>query len=77
MSQTTTGLQSRVQTALVDDPRTRKHGGIEVLDNNGVIILKGSVASREISDAAEAVASEVDGVRSVINEMDVQLDREE
>lgn len=77
MSQTTTELQSRVQAALVDDPRTGEHGGIEVLDNNGVIILKGSVASREISDAAEAVASEVDGVSGVINEIDVQLDREE
>jgi len=54
----------------MDDSRTKEYA-VEVLDNNGVIILRGAVPSREASTAVEMVAREVDGVVSVINETDV------
>lgn len=70
MNETRTDLQARVQRALMDDRRTKEYA-VEVLDNNGVIILRGAVPSREASTAVETVAREVDGVVSVINETDV------
>jgi osmotically-inducible protein OsmY len=70
MNETRTDLQTRVQRALMDDSRTKDYA-VEVMDNNGVIILRGAVPSREASTAVEMVAREVDGVVSVINETDV------
>lgn len=70
MTETKTDLQTRVQRALMDDSRTKEYA-VEVLDNNGVIILRGAVPSREASTAIEMVAREVDGVVSVINETDI------
>ena len=70
MNETAADLQTRVQRALMDDPRTKDYG-VEVMDNNGVIVLRGIVPSREASTAIEMVAKEVDGVVSVINETDV------
>ena len=69
MNETTTDLQTRVQRALMDDSRTKEYA-LEGMDNNGVIILRGIVPSREASTAVETVAREVDGVVSVINETD-------
>ena len=70
MNETRTDLQTRVQRALMDDSRTKDYA-VEVMDNNGVIILRGAVLSREASTAVEMVAREVEGVVSVINETDV------
>ena len=63
-------LQHQVQTALMDDDLMRDYG-IEVLDSNGVITLRGTVPTREARDRAEAIVHEVEGVTSVINELDV------
>ena len=70
MNEPTADLQTRVQRTLMDDPRTKDYA-VDVLDNNGVIVLRGIVPSREASTAVEMVAKEVDGVVSVINETDV------
>jgi len=70
MNETRTDLQTRVQRALMDDSRTKDYA-VDVMDNNGVIILRGAVPSREASTAVEMVAKEVEGVVSVINETDV------
>jgi osmotically-inducible protein OsmY len=70
MNETRTDLQTRVQRAIMDDSRTKDYA-VEVMDNNGVIILRGAVPSREASTAVEMVAKEVEGVVSVINETDV------
>jgi osmotically-inducible protein OsmY len=70
MNETRTDLQTRVQRAIMDDSRTKDYA-VEVMDNNGIIILRGAVPSREASTAVEMVAKEVEGVVSVINETDV------
>lgn len=63
-------LHSKVQTAILDDPRTREHA-IEIIEQNGVITLKGTVPTYEVSEAAESLAKDVFGVRGVINELQI------
>jgi osmotically-inducible protein OsmY len=63
-------LQLQVESALLQDRLTQDYG-IEVLDSNGVITLRGMVPSHKVREAAEAVVREVSGVTSVINELDV------
>jgi len=63
-------LQLQVESALLKDPLT-EDANIEVLDSNGVVTLRGIVHSHEARDRAEAVVRTLDGVTSVINEVDV------
>jgi Predicted periplasmic or secreted lipoprotein len=63
-------LQLQVESALLQDRLTQDFG-IEVLDSNGVITLRGMVPNRKVREQAEAVAREVAGVTTVINELDV------
>ena len=69
---TSTYVQQEVQTALMQDKLTGEYG-IEVLDSNGVITLKGVVPSREVSERAEVIARDIDGVQGVINELELGL----
>jgi len=69
---TTTDIQLDVQTALMQDPETQDYG-IEVIDNNGIITLKGVVPSLEASERAEIIARDTDGVRAVFNELAVKI----
>ena len=72
----TTDLQLKAQKAILDDPRTREQG-IEVLDDNGVVALEGYVTSREVKEAAKSILSEVSGVVSVINQLEIQVEEPE
>jgi osmotically-inducible protein OsmY len=63
-------LQLQVESALLQDRSTQDYG-IEVMDSNGVITLRGMVPNRKVREQAEAVARGVAGVTSVINELDV------
>jgi osmotically-inducible protein OsmY len=54
----------------MDDPRT-KEAVIEVLNENGVITLRGIVSSPKISEAAESIAKDVSGVVTVVDEIQV------
>ena len=69
---TSTYVQQEVQTALIQDQLVGEYG-IEVLDNNGVITLKGIVPSREVSDRAEAVTRDIAGVQGVIIELELGI----
>lgn len=70
MSQTISDLRHQVQAAFAKDDELADYG-IEVLDNNGVITLMGTVPTQEARERAEALAREVEGVTSVTNEIDV------
>lgn len=63
-------LQHHIQTAFMDD-RDMKEYGIEVLDSNGIITLRGTVPTQAARDRAEEIVRGLDGVTSVINELDV------
>lgn len=71
MAQAITDLTKRVESALLDDPRT-KDFSIEVVDNNGIITLMGKVPSLEISQAAEELTKQQEGVMNVINELEYE-----
>jgi osmotically-inducible protein OsmY len=70
MNQTISDLRTQVQTAFLQDDFLQDFG-IEILDSNGVITLRGVVPTIEARERAEALARTVDGVTSVINEIDV------
>lgn len=75
MDQTLNDLRIKAQTTILKDRRTRKHG-IEVLEKNGTIILKGSVPSREVKRIASSILRELQGVNRVKNDLMVKDDRE-
>ena len=63
-------LQHLVQTAFMNDHDMQNYG-IDVLDNNGIITLRGTVPTRDARERAEAIVRDMEGVTSVINELDV------
>jgi len=66
----TSSLQLQVESALLQD-RLTEDSDIDVLDNNGIVTLRGVVPSREARDRAEDITRTVTGVTTVINELDV------
>ena len=63
-------LQQQVQEALAEINELRG-ARIDVLDSNGVVTLTGIVPSVEARERAESLVRGMDGVTSVINELDV------
>lgn len=63
-------LQHQIQAAFLDDPEMNDYG-IEVLDSNGIVTLRGAVPTRAARDRAEELVRNMQGVTSVINEIDV------
>ncbi len=63
-------LPDQVQAVFSQDEEIRD-SDIEVLDNNGIVTLRGSVPTRAARDKAEAVVRGMQGVVDVINELDV------
>ena len=75
MDQELTDLQIKVQTIILKDRRTRKHG-IEVLEKDGMIILKGSVPSKKIKRIASSIIRDLQDVVKVKNNLNVKDGRE-
>lgn len=63
-------LTRSVTKALVQDKRT-KDAAIEVINQNGILTLKGHVKNDKIREAAENIAMQQPGVVSVINELKI------
>ncbi len=63
-------LQHQVQEALaeINDLRDAQ---IDVLDSNGIVTLRGVVPTVDARERAEAIVRGMDGVTTVINELDV------
>ncbi len=55
----------------INDRRDVRENPINVVDDNGVITLKGWAKDIETREAAEAIAEEVPGVEEVINDIEV------
>ncbi|PRP94157.1 Osmotically-inducible protein Y precursor [Enhygromyxa salina] len=64
------GIQAAVGTRLLADPDVRRHN-IDVDVVNGVVYLSGVVHDQPAKDTAERIASRVDGVTRVENELQV------
>jgi len=64
----TDSIRNEVETALMHDDRTHD-ATVDVISNQGIVTLLGEVDSTEIAQAAEDVASKLDGVIKVINNL--------
>jgi osmotically-inducible protein OsmY len=69
-------LLKRIDEALLNDSRT-KDTAIEIIDENSIITMRGSVPSRRISQAAEDIVSNQNGVVDVINALQIQNEEPE
>ena len=63
-------LQHQVQEALAEINEVRD-AQIDVLDSNGVITLRGIVPTIAAREKAEEIVRGMDGVVTVVNELDV------
>ena len=70
MTEIRSELASNVEKAILEDRRTCR-AKISALDDDGVITLTGTAKDRRISNAAEEIARQVEGVLDVINEIEV------
>jgi osmotically-inducible protein OsmY len=70
MNQPMYDFQKRIQEALAE-VNDMSEANIEVLDSNGVITLRGTVPTVSARERAEAIVRDMDGVTTVINELDV------
>ena len=75
MNQRLTDLQIQAQKALLDDQRTKEHG-IEVLEDDGVVTLKGHVPSHEIKKMAASILKDIHDIDRVVNELQVDDEHE-
>jgi hyperosmotically inducible periplasmic protein len=65
-------LTTKVKSALAKEEGFKTLGKINVDSNEGVVTLKGKVDSAEAKKKAEQVAKQVDGVKSVKNQLTVE-----
>lgn len=63
-------LQHQIQEALAEINGMRG-ARIDILNSNGIVTLTGIVPTVDARDRAEAIVREMDGVTSVINELNV------
>jgi osmotically-inducible protein OsmY len=68
MDSTVSTVIRQISDRLTHDPRTRK-AVVDVAYNQGVVVLTGSVPSRDTLKAAEEIASAQAGVITVVNEL--------
>ncbi len=66
-------IAARVRAALTEDPRTAGFS-IEVIDENGIVTLRGEVDSEEANQAAEEIASMQEGVIEVVDDLEIERD---
>jgi hyperosmotically inducible periplasmic protein len=65
-------LTTKVKSALAADVGLKTMTNIDVDSDKGVVTLKGRVATAEQKKQAEKVAKQVDGVKSVKNQLTVE-----
>ncbi len=59
----------KAQRALADHPATAQGSNINVTSYNGVLLLTGQTRSEQIRQQAQAVVSNIDGIRDVQNQI--------
>ncbi len=75
MTLTDSQILQKVRTALAEDERTGE-AAIEAVEENGVVTLKGKVSSREVSQAAQEIAAQQEGVLEVVNDLEVVSEKD-
>lgn len=59
----------KAQRALADNPATADGSNINITSYNGVILLTGQTRSEQVRQQAQALVSQIDGVRDVQNQI--------
>lgn len=67
----------KVETAIMDHDAFKEGFEISAIEKGGVVTLRGSVPSKKYLDLAESIAQGVEGVASVINQMEVDSSLQE
>ena len=70
-------LTTKVKSALAKDAGFKTLAKIDVDSNEGVVTLKGRVESADAKKKAEQIAKQVDGVKSVKNQLRVEAAKKE
>jgi osmotically-inducible protein OsmY len=66
-------LKEKLDELFFQDPHLADYP-IEVVNNNGIVTLTGKVPTRELSETAEKITKQTDGVISVINDIVIDKD---
>lgn len=66
-------LKDKLDELFLQDPHLGDYP-VEVLNNNGIVMLTGKVPTHELYEAAEKLAKQTNGVISVINEIVIDQD---
>lgn len=69
-------LQKKILAALAEDKRTQDYP-FEVLDDSGLITLKGEVDSREVHQAAVEITEKHEGVIEVVDDIELSAEPDE
>jgi osmotically-inducible protein OsmY len=77
MSKIIDDLAVKVENAIIDHKAFKEHWNVNVINENGIIMLQGKVPSKQYVELAENIARQQDGVESVINELDIDEDLQE
>lgn len=71
MDRLTSDLVQQVHDALMNDRRTHDEN-IDVINENGIITLRGMVRDRATKEAAQQITQSQTGVLTVVNELDTR-----
>ena len=77
MSKIVNELEKKVQIAIMESDAFKEGWDLSVLENNGVITLRGAVPNKQYLELAEKIAMDQEGVVSVSNEMDIDASLQE
>jgi osmotically-inducible protein OsmY len=75
MIQQATALTQQIERALKEDERTQPYP-IEVIDNDGVVTLKGTVPTEEVKTVAEELAGAQEDTLDVVSALTVDPSQE-
>jgi osmotically-inducible protein OsmY len=70
MTELRSKLARKVEKAILEDRRTGQ-ARINVVDDDGILTLTGTVKDKRVSETVEEIARQFEGVLDVINNIDV------
>jgi osmotically-inducible protein OsmY len=71
MSEIVNEFAEKLQEKIQENEGIKNDWGVEVFEENGVVTLSGSVPSEETYNKVEKFVRQQEGVKEVINEMDL------
>ena len=76
MTQVFSSTAAKVEEAIMDHEAFKENYEINVVENGGVVTLRGKVPSKDYLQLAEAITQGIENVSSVINQMEIDSSME-